>query len=87
MFTNSPRIFHITKRDFSHSIAFPLINKYAKGAVVQISTVFGPVYHVAFPRVLEKRDFLDIYRTTVFRVGNVQNISAMSLIFFLMFKT
>ena len=41
----------------SNSIAFPLINKYAKGAVVQISTVFGPIYHVAFPKVFWKRIF------------------------------
>ena len=38
----------LLRETFSNSIAFALINKYAKGAVVQISAVFGPVYHDAF---------------------------------------
>ena len=43
------RRFRILLRDtFSNSTAFTLINKYAKGAVGQISTVFPPVYYVAF---------------------------------------
>ena len=29
-----------------------MINKYGKGAVAQIATVFGPVYHVACGSVL-----------------------------------
>ena len=33
-------------------IAFTLINKYGKGAVVQISTVVGPAEYLAFRPVL-----------------------------------
>ena len=43
---------HIIKSDFSHSTVFTVINKYGKGAAIQISNVFGPVYYVACPRVL-----------------------------------
>ena len=38
--------------NFSDSIALTVINKYDKGAVMEISKVFGPVYHVAIRRVL-----------------------------------
>ena len=36
----------------SNSIMFNMINKYGKGAVVYIETVFRPVYHVACQVVL-----------------------------------
>ena len=36
---------------FYKSIAFTVINKYGKGAAMQISTMFGRVYHVAFRRI------------------------------------
>ena len=43
--------FSISIREtFSNSIAFTVINKYGKGAVVQISTVFRSVYRVACQR-------------------------------------
>ena len=42
---------------FSNSIAFTLINKYAKAPVFQIWTVFGTVCHVAFWRSSEKGFF------------------------------
>ena len=51
MLTNSFKNLLITKRDFSNSTALTVINKYGKGGVVQISTVFGPLYHVAFRKV------------------------------------
>ena len=47
----------LLRETFPHSIAFPLINKYAKGAVVQIWTVFVPIYHVAFPMVFRNETF------------------------------
>ena len=37
---------------FSNSITFTKINKYRKGAVNGIETVFRPVYHVAGRRIL-----------------------------------
>ena len=40
---------------------FTVINKYGKGAVVQIATVFGPAYLVAFGRVIGNR----IYQTFI----------------------
>ena len=40
------------RETFSNSIALAGMNKNGKGAMVQISTVFGLVYHVAFGRVL-----------------------------------
>ena len=44
----SPKI----KETFSKSIILTMINKYDKGAVMQISTVFRPVYHVPCGRLL-----------------------------------
>ena len=35
------------RETLSNSITFTLINEYGKGAVVEIETVFWPVYHVA----------------------------------------
>ena len=35
-----------------------------------------------FSKVLQKRDFLDINLTTVFGVGNCQNTSALTVMFF-----
>ena len=49
--THSPKILRITKRDFCDSISFTVINKYNKGAAVQITTVFETVHYVACPRV------------------------------------
>ena len=47
----------LLRETFSISIALTLINKYAKGAVVQISTVFDIVYHAAFLRVFRNETF------------------------------
>ena len=49
--TNSSKILHITQTDFFNLNWFTGINKYDKGAVVQISTVFSPFYHVTCWRV------------------------------------
>ena len=58
MCSQTVRTFCILLREtFSNSIAFALINKYSKGAVVQILTVFVPLYHVAFRRVFRNRTF------------------------------
>ena len=47
------KILHITKNNFFKlSCLHSDINRYDKLATAQISTVFGPVSHVAFPRVL-----------------------------------
>ena len=53
--TNGPNIFHT--QTFSNWISFTVINKYGKGALIQISTVFRSVYCVSFWRVLWNRNF------------------------------
>ena len=50
--TNSPKTLHRTQRDFFQLSYVFMINKYGKGAVVQILTLFRPVYHVTCRRVL-----------------------------------
>ena len=40
------------KDTFSIATTFTLINKYWKGAVIQIATVFRPICHVVSPTVL-----------------------------------
>ena len=57
-------------------------NKYDKGTVVQISTVFGAVYHGAFYHGDPlKRDVLDIDLTLFSGVGNFEKTSTMKAIF------
>ena len=57
---------------FSNSIAFKVINKY--GAAMQISTIFGLVYHDALWRVLW--EYLDIYLTMFsdLVISEIQNL-------------
>ena len=62
-------------------MTFTVINKYDKGAVVQIATVFEPIWHVVCRRVL-KHVVLDIYVTTFFAALNCGNTSAMTVILF-----
>ena len=50
--TDSTKILHITKRNFFQLNFFTVVNKDCEGAVVQISTVFGTVYHAACWRIL-----------------------------------
>ena len=50
--TNSPNILQSLRETFSDSIAFRGINKYGKGVVVQISTVFRSIFYVTCQRVL-----------------------------------
>ena len=38
--------FILPKETFSSETTFTVINKYCKGAVVQIGTVFRPIWHV-----------------------------------------
>ena len=49
---NSLRICISLKETFYNSITFTVINRYGKGVVVEISTVFGPVYDVAREKAL-----------------------------------
>ena len=42
---------------FSNSIIFKVINEYGRGPVVEIESVFRPVYHVACRRVLSNGTF------------------------------
>ena len=53
----SLKTFHVTKRDFSNSITFILINQYDKDARIKIESVFRPVYHVACGGFLSNGSF------------------------------
>ena len=50
---------------FSYLIAFAVINKYGKGGVIHVSTVFAPLRYCLLKSPL-KREFLDIYFATYF---------------------
>ena len=45
--TKSLKTFHETKKYFSNSITFTVINQYGKDAGIKIESVFRPVYHAA----------------------------------------
>ena len=60
-----------------------MISKYGNSAVVQMATLFEPIYHVACQRVPLKRDLLDIYLATFSGVRNFGKKSAMRVILFL----
>ena len=60
-------------------MSFRVINKYGKGSVVQIATVFRSMLLV---ERLSGTDFLDNYLTTSFGVHYFGNISAIRVIFF-----
>ena len=45
------------KETLSNSITFTVINEYGKVAVIEIQTVFWPVYHVAYQEVLLNETF------------------------------
>ena len=47
----------LLRETFSNSNTFTVINKYHKDAVVDISTVFGTVYHVVCWRVFSNETF------------------------------
>ena len=80
MLTNILKTLHITQTNIFYSIAFTVINKYGESGVRQISTVFGSLTVLKGPL---KRESLDIYFTTYFRVRNFLNTSAMRVIFLL----
>ena len=55
--TSSARFYMSVIETFSRSISLPVTSEYDKGAVMQISTVFGHVYHDACWRVLSNRTY------------------------------
>ena len=57
MLTSSPKIGNVNRETFSNSIALAVINKFEKGEVEKISTVFGLVFHVVCWRVLRNWAF------------------------------
>ena len=52
-----PRFCMSIRETFSNSISLAVIDEYDKGAVMQISTVLGHVYHVACRRDLSNGSF------------------------------
>ena len=61
---------------FSNSTDLAVINEKDKNAFLQISTVVRHAYHVALSKGSLKRDFLDIYLTTLseFVISQIQNL-------------
>ena len=55
--TKSLQTFHGTKKDFSNSITFIVINKYGKGPGIKIEWVFRPVFYAACRGVLSNESF------------------------------
>ena len=51
------RNFHVSKSDFFNSITFTVITEDDKSALIQIESVFRPVYHVACREVLSNGTF------------------------------
>ena len=49
--------FHETKKYFSNSITFTVINQYVKGAGIKIESGFRPIYHAACRGVLSNGSF------------------------------
>ena len=66
----------------SNPTAFTVINNYAKGGVVQISTVLLPFSPYRSLKCPLKCDFLKIYLSTYFEVRNFGHTSAIKLLLF-----
>ena len=52
MLTSSPKILRVNQATFFNLISLAVIDEYDKGSVMEISTVFAYVYHVACRTVL-----------------------------------
>ena len=78
--------FYISIREtFCQSIALKVVNKYSKGATVQISRMFLRIYHVACVVTMMdplKQDFAGSYLSRFFGVCNFGNTQAMKVIFY-----
>ena len=72
---SSQRFYMLIIETFFDSIDFAVINEYDKGAVIQIPTLLGHVYHVACRRVLSNGAFWQL-SNHVFGVCNfeIQNL-------------
>ena len=68
------------KETFSNETTFTVINKSCKGAVIQIATVFQPIWRVLSKDPL-KHGFLVIYLTIFLGAGISRNTSATRVIF------
>ena len=76
----SPKIWHVKEETFRNSIALAVINKDDQGVLVQISTVFGPVYHTACRRA-SKTELFKHLSNHVLRVRNFGSTKSMRAIF------
>ena len=80
-------IFVSLAETFSNATTFTVINKYWKGAAIQIATVFRHICLVCLSKAPLKHGFLDIYLNIFFRAGISRNTSAGKVIvFWQMFK-
>ena len=74
--------FHKSRSDFCNSITFTVITQDHKSALIKIDSVFQLVYHVVCRDILSSGEFLDIYLSKCFVVGNFGNTKPMRVIFF-----
>ena len=80
--TNSPNIFHITKRDLFQLSCFKFMNNCGNCGKSSVLKSVSDRLSCDLLSVLLKRGLLHIYLTTFFAVCKFQNTSAMSVIFF-----
>ena len=82
MCEQTPLAFCVSLREtFSNATTFTVINKYCKGAAIQIATVFRQICCVVCMGPL-KDGFLDIYLTMYLGAGISGNTSATRVIYF-----
>ena len=74
--------FQVCKSDFCYSSTFRVITQDDKGTLIKIESAFRPVLPCRLSWDLLKQEFLDIYLSTSFVVGNFRNTKAMRVIFF-----
>ena len=88
VFTNIPKILHITKGNFFQLNCLVIDQLICQRCCrSDLNSVWARL-PCCFSKRLQKRHFLDIYLTTVFQVRNYENTWAMGVIFFLkVFKT
>ena len=75
-----PRFGISIRKTFSNTISLPVTNEYNKGAVMQISTVIGRVYHLLFKGFSETGLFRHLSKH-VFRACNFGNTKAVTVLF------
>ena len=82
VFTKSQKILHITKRDFFQFNCLYIDQQICQRCCGSNLNSDWARLPCCFSKVPHKRDFLEIHLTPIFRVRNLENTSAMRVIFF-----